>query len=330
MPTVAENLASIQASKQSLVTNLVNSGHNVIINNSLQSLVDKTIPNEFSPYWAQYLPAWTPTDGISMICADIGYSKLSFTVTCTGGEYTVVVNDGTNDISTQTYSSGAQCDLTFIKGQGKPSDKGYTTYAIKITASVSITRWIIVKSTIAGSVQLTGLLYWYGKITTLNTAANMFYFGTTCTCPLLQGIYIQSTASIVSMQGMFGGLVSLKSLPVFDYSSATILTDFTKGCVALNLNLDLSSGTHITKFTANGIQFIQTLLVSPSAPWSGTSPHIDLTDCGLNRTALVALFNSLGTVTSKTIKITGCVGTADLSAEDLLIATNKGWTVTTV
>ena len=71
------------------------------------------------------------------------------------------------------------------------------------------------------------------------------------------------------------------------------------------------------------------LIVSSSAPFDGASPQIDISYSGLARAALVALFNSLPTVTaSQVCNITSATGAADLTASDLAIATGKGWTVT--
>jgi len=56
---------------------------------------------------------------------------------------------------------------------------------------------------------------------------------------------------------------------------------------------------------------------------------VSVTLIGLLETpAIVAVFNSLPTVTGKTITLTGLLGLAGLTAADRLIATNKGWTVT--
>ena len=52
----------------------------------------------------------------------------------------------------------------------------------------------------------------------------------------------------------------------------------------------------------------------------------DLTNCNLDSAALVQVFNDLGTTTA-TLTITGNIGVASLTATDLLIATNKGWTI---
>lgn len=53
-----------------------------------------------------------------------------------------------------------------------------------------------------------------------------------------------------------------------------------------------------------------------------------LNDCNFNRAGLVNVFNDLPSATA-TITVTDNPGTGNLTADDLLIATNKGWTVTT-
>ena len=74
---------------------------------------------------------------------------------------------------------------------------------------------------------------------------------------------------------------------------------------------------------------VKGLIVSSSAPFDGASPQINVSYTGMNRAALVALFNSLPTVSaSQVIDITGATGSADLDATDLALATSRGWTVT--
>ena len=61
----------------------------------------------------------------------------------------------------------------------------------------------------------------------------------------------------------------------------------------------------------------------------GITVSFTLEDCNFSREGLVQVFNDLGTVASGTITVTNNPGVGDLTADDLLIATNKGWTVTT-
>ena len=98
--------------------------------------------------------------------------------------------------------------------------------------------------------------------------------------------------------------------------------------------LDLSFNDTLTLFKLYGTEAgkmsgLKGLVVSSSAPFDGASPQIRLDYTGLNRAALVTLFKSLPTVTaSQVCQITGATGAADLTAEDLAIATAKGWTIT--
>lgn len=72
------------------------------------------------------------------------------------------------------------------------------------------------------------------------------------------------------------------------------------------------------------------LIVSNSAPFNyATAPQLSVAYTNMNRDALVRLFNSMPTVSdSQEIDVTGAIGAGDLTAEDLAIATGKGWTVT--
>lgn len=60
----------------------------------------------------------------------------------------------------------------------------------------------------------------------------------------------------------------------------------------------------------------------------GITVSFSIAECNFSREGLVQVFNDLGTATA-TITVSSNPGTADLTAADLLIATNKGWTVTT-
>lgn len=99
--------------------------------------------------------------------------------------------------------------------------------------------------------------------------------------------------------------------------------------------LDLSQRTGLTYVNIRGnsnsqrLDGLKGLTVSPSAPLNGNSPQIDVQYTGLDRSALINLFNSLPTVSAGQVcNIVGTTGAADLTTTDLAIATNKGWTVT--
>ncbi len=125
---------------------------------------------------------------------------------------------------------------------------------------------------------------------------------------------------------------SLKKLPNLKLSSN--MGDAFAGLTSLeNTFIDASQVTGLKKITFTGyadrIVALKGITVSDQAPFDGTSPQLDVKYTQLDRAALVNLFNSLPTVTdSQVCNITGCSGAGDLTATDLAIATDKGWTVT--
>ncbi len=123
----------------------------------------------------------------------------------------------------------------------------------------------------------------------------------------------------------------LKRLPQIDFTNTTSAFDFVKGAAALqDTVLDLGYAHLLTNFHFYNTGGLKGLLVSSQAPFSYSSaPQINISNTGLDQAALVALFNSLPQVTAgQVINITGAAGAASLTAEQLAIATDKGWTVT--
>lgn len=135
---------------------------------------------------------------------------------------------------------------------------------------------------------------------------------------------------------MFKGMGNLKHLPsCIDYSQTTRIRNFLMSDTKLeNTVIDVSQNTTLTELSIGGsssarIDGLKGLTVSPEAPFNGTSPQINVSYTGLDRNALVNLFNSMPTVSaSQVCNVTGAMGAADLTAADLAIATGKGWTVT--
>lgn len=82
--------------------------------------------------------------------------------------------------------------------------------------------------------------------------------------------------------------------------------------------------------TSTAFTNLKSLRVSNEAPFDyATPPQINVSYTGMERDALVQLFNDLPTVSGgQIISIVGATGASDLTAEDELIATTKGWTIT--
>lgn len=147
---------------------------------------------------------------------------------------------------------------------------------------------------------------------------------------------IKGNVVIVPSSGIFNNNYSLEELPEIDASSATNMTDFLTNATALNDTvLDVSAATGLTKIGCYGTSTyfmlgFKGLRVSNQAPFdSATAPQINVSYTGIDRSALVQLFEDLPTVTGgQIINITDTVGANNLTGADMEIAINKGWTIT--
>lgn len=146
---------------------------------------------------------------------------------------------------------------------------------------------------------------------------------------------ISTKNSVIKMwDSVFNGCAKLESLPNLENGAATTMNSLLASCTSLKETvLDLSGETSLTKLSIGAtsskrVDGLKGVIVSSSAPFSA-SPFVDVSYTGLERPALVALFDSLPTVSdSQVCTVTGCTGAADLTADDIAIATAKGWTVT--
>ena len=98
--------------------------------------------------------------------------------------------------------------------------------------------------------------------------------------------------------GDFGNNKKLKMLPKGTFINSNYSNFLTQDSNLLPTNLDLSSNNTITKLDIYGtsdyrIDGLKSLLVSNEAPFTGTSPQINVSYTGLDRDALVDLFNSM-------------------------------------
>ena len=148
---------------------------------------------------------------------------------------------------------------------------------------------------------------------------------------------IDCNTALKPNQYLFADCRSLEELPEINLisSSSVTLASFITYAVSLkDTVLDLRGLTNLRNIQCYGYSTsfmagFKGLRVSSSAPFTGASPQVDVSYTGMDRDALVTLFNDLPTVSnSQTIRITGATGSANLSAADVAIATGKGWTVT--
>ena len=98
---------------------------------------------------------------------------------------------------------------------------------------------------------------------------------------------------------MFKNCQNLCRLPAFDYTNMVNAVSFLENCTSLqDTALDFSSADNLKKLSIGATQqtplnAVKSIIVSRNAPFDGISPQIDVSYTGLNRSALVNLFNSL-------------------------------------
>jgi len=132
-------------------------------------------------------------------------------------------------------------------------------------------------------------------ITATQNAVQMFFF-----CQTLSKLGTLTTPAITNITSIFYNCTKLKEVVFTSCATVTTTTTAFTNCLSLR------------KLRMPGI-----------------SATFSISGCNMQRLELIDLFNDLAVTSAKTITITNNPGVADLTAADLLIATSKGWTVTT-
>lgn len=142
-------------------------------------------------------------------------------------------------------------------------------------------------------------------------------------CASLQQIPNFNTSSCENFSYSLAGCQSLAEAPAFDLSSATDISGMFNGCFALKSvpAFDVSSVSDFGGTFANTNQLAKAAL-------QGTSTDISYSNCCLSRSAILDIFNGLATVSGADIDVSYNYGAASLTAEDIAIAEDRGWTVT--
>jgi hypothetical protein len=125
----------------------------------------------------------------------------------------------------------------------------------------------------------------------------------------------------------FEKLGSLTATPLLNMGSNSFFSSN-----SLSISAPLSELSLVGSATANRNRLgVVRLLNASSGQWTGASPQINVSNTTISTSNLIQLFNDIaaqGNVVSKTIDITGAVGTSGLTLANRQIITNKGWTIT--
>lgn len=129
----------------------------------------------------------------------------------------------------------------------------------------------------------------------------------------------QITCKKISKSGLnsscFAAIRRLKLLPFKNATVANLSSCLTEGIRLYPTRVDVSNNKLVTKLATSGtsstnqMRGLRGLKVSNEAPFTGTSPQINVSYTGLDRDALVELFQSLPTVTGgQTLNCVACSG----------------------
>ena len=160
-------------------------------------------------------------------------------------------------------------------------------------------------------------------------------------CSSLTTIPLLDTSSVTNMQSMFSGCTALTTIPLLDTSSVTNMQEMFKTCTSLTTIplLDTSSIINIWRIFNNcsnieNIGGFQNLGNAYSKTASANTYQYELSLSKLTKLTHGSLMNvinnlyDIATKGCKAQKLTlGTDNMAKLTAEEIAIATNKGWTV---
>lgn len=144
----------------------------------------------------------------------------------------------------------------------------------------------------------------------------------------LSDIGALNTNQVRYMTSMFQDCGSITGLVLtFDTRNVVSFSDMFKGCSKLESLTFNGDYFNMSKASCYGIFDGCTSLKNVVGSITGIRVSIDLSSCPLTRISAMVFINGLDTITTSQIITFSQITYNTLSAEDIAIATNKGWTV---
>ncbi len=147
------------------------------------------------------------------------------------------------------------------------------------------------------------------------------YYG----CGAAQSFPYINTVNGVNFSGMYYNCGAAQSFPAIDTGNGIYFNNMYSGCGAACYlpTLNVGNGTTFNSIFANTGRIEAVVL-------NGAKYSFSVANNLLVHDAIVALFVGLGTAApAQTITVSGNPGVAELTPDDIAIATGKGWTVAT-
>ena len=161
-----------------------------------------------------------------------------------------------------------------------------------------------------------------------SNATTFYYMFRDCSSLKTLDLSNFDTSKVTDIRSMFQDCSSLKTLDLssFDTAKVTMGFDVFRGCKALETimigNLDLSHIWDINYFFGSCVS-----LKNVIGKFKSNRNDLDLSDSPLTAQSAMVFINGLATVTEKRTLSLSATTYDSLTAEQIAIATNKGWTV---
>lgn len=258
------------------------------------------------------------TSAIRLLVAATGPMKTALVLTFTG---TPVIDWG--DGTTTTPTNNVAAVHTYDGVNPIPCNRPYGVYLITITGG-SITAISSSPNTADWGGAVGNLVAYALKSTTLTTCASLGSPSVVYQY-MVEDVYVRAPLTTLGFLLLYGYAVrrfaavatGASAVPLINYGSSA-------GCLAPTFDFSeskISGDVTLTRICANATS----ILFNSANTELG---NVNIQYNSLSVAGLVALFASLPTVTAKTLQIGGSVAALALTAEQIAVATAKGWTVT--
>lgn len=300
MPTISEQLTQLISDRDDLVDNLI-----------LKGITGLTGDETFT----ELVPEVLNITQQGTIWSEIGYSSEPD-----------VITDGIN----------------YAKQIMQNWDSTQTNYSNKFSSNFSL--MFMPKVSTSNGTNFYNMFYNCKRliyIPQIDTSNGTNFYGMFSSCDALKKISLIDTSNGTAMGSMFDGCTSLTTIPQIDTSNNTNFYSMFRGCSSLTTvpTLNMSSATNINDMfypcskleNLGGLTNLgQAYSTSQSANYS--EYKLDLSTCSrLTHDSLMNVINNLYDIATKGCNtqqlVLGSTNLAKLTAEEIAIATNKGWTV---
>lgn len=141
-------------------------------------------------------------------------------------------------------------------------------------------------------------------------------------CTSLTTVPLFNTQKVMTMFGMFRGCTSLTTVPAFNTSKVQYMHNMFDGCI----NLTSVPEFDVQNVTTMSNMFYGCTSLTDCGGFKDLRISIDLSACPLTHESAMNIINKVATTNGQTITFSK-VTYDTLSAEDIKIATDKGWTI---